>query len=88
MIFPNIVGFPGFILIPLKISSKPKFKKASFVKSASPTDTPPEVIIKSASSEFFIKLSKDSTLSLAWPIKVTSQFNSLHLVRRVGVLEL
>jgi len=38
---------------------------ASLVKSASPTETPPEVIIKSASSELLINLQIDSILSFA-----------------------
>ena len=65
LILPKIVGFPGFMSIPLIIVSKFSCKKDSFVKSASPTETPPEVIIKSASKEFKINSFIDSILSCA-----------------------
>ncbi len=51
---PNVVGFPGFISILSKNISYPNASNASFVKSASPTLTPPEVMTRSQSSELLI----------------------------------
>ena len=42
-------------MIPSKIISKSSLENASFVKSASPTETPPDVIIKSAPRQFVVK---------------------------------
>ena len=44
---PKVVGLPGLISTFSKSGSKSKQEKASFVKSASPTLTPPEVMIRS-----------------------------------------
>ena len=48
-ILPKVVGFPGFIAILSKNVLHPKAPNASFVKSASPTLTPPDVMIRSHS---------------------------------------
>ncbi len=88
LIFPKTVGFPGFILIPSNKVLKSRALKASFVKSASPTETPPEVIIKLASRELLISSFIASTESFACPINVTSQPNSFALATKVGVFEL
>ena len=61
---------------------------ASFVKSASPTETPPEVIIKFASNQLVINSLIPIIVSFAWPIKVTSHPNSIALLTKVGVFEL
>jgi len=53
-ILPKVVGLPGLISILSKSISYPNAPNASFVKSASPTLTPPEVIMRSLSSALFM----------------------------------
>jgi hypothetical protein len=79
---------PGFTDTPSNKVSKPTCVNDSLVKSASPTETPPDVIIKSAPKELFIYSFIDSIESFACPIKLTSQPSSLALATKVGVFEL
>jgi len=91
IVFPillRVVGLPGLIATLLKRTSQLNDAKASFVKSASPTLTPPLVMIRSESKALLICSCKLWSESAAVPIQSTSHPNSKARAVSVGVFVL
>ena len=86
--FPTMVGRPGLMSILSMSTSIPRLVNASLVKSLSPTDTPPEVMMISASSVACIEDSNASRVSAEVRMNLTSQPSALERVKNIGELEL